>query len=69
LLHHGENCLAYPPGDAAQLAARVQELLISPALRCQMAETAQSEVLAQFNDAAVMDKVENFLTESQSQTE
>ena len=44
LLHHGENALTYPPGDAAQLAARMQELLLSPALRCQMAETAQAEV-------------------------
>ncbi|HEV7928444.1 MAG TPA: glycosyltransferase family 4 protein [Verrucomicrobiae bacterium] len=69
LLRHGENCMTYPPGDPAQLAARVQELLISPALRCQMAETAQSEVLAQFNDAAVMDRVESFLNESHSQTE
>jgi hypothetical protein len=50
------------------LAARVQELLISPALRCQMAEAAQSEVLAQFNDATVIDQVENFLAEAQSQT-
>lgn len=68
LLHHGENALTYPPGDAAELAARVQELLISPALRCQMAEAAQANVLAQFNDATVMDQVENFLTESQAQT-
>ena len=68
LLHHGENSLTYPPGNAEQLAARIQELLISPALRCQMAETAQSEVLAKFNDATVMDQVENFLTVSQSQT-
>ena len=69
LLRHGENCLTYPPGDAAQLASRLQELLISPALRCQMAETAQAEVLEKFNDATVMDKIENFLTESQNQTE
>jgi glycogen(starch) synthase len=68
LLHHGENSLTYPPGNAEQLAARIQELLISPALRCQMAEAAQSEVLAKFNDATVMDQVENFLTVSQSQT-
>jgi len=69
LLRHGENCLTYPPGDAAQLASRIQEMLISPALRCQMAETAQSEVLANFNDATVVDQIENFLTESQNQTE
>jgi glycosyltransferase involved in cell wall biosynthesis len=69
LLRHGENCLTYPPGDAAQLAARIQELLISPALRCQMAEAAQAEVLEKFNDATVIDQVENFLTEAQAQME
>ena len=69
LLRHGENALTYPPGDAAQLAARIQELMISPALRCQMAETAQEEALSRFNDAAVMDQVENFLQSAQTQTE
>ena len=68
LLRHGENALTYPPGNAAQLAARMQELQMSPALRCQMAETAQAEVLAKFNDTLVMDRVENFLTVSQAQT-
>jgi glycosyltransferase involved in cell wall biosynthesis len=68
LLRHGENALTYPPGDAAQLAARMQELRISPALRCQMAETAQAEVLTRFNDTVVMDQVENFLTVTQAQT-
>jgi len=69
LLRHGENALTYPAGDAEQLAARIQELLISPALRCQMAEAAQSEVLARFNNATVMDQIENFLTEAQAQTD
>jgi glycosyltransferase involved in cell wall biosynthesis len=69
LLHHGENALTYAPGDPTQLAARIQELLISPALRRQMAETAQSEVLAKFNDTTVIDQVENFLTGSQTQTD
>ena len=68
LLHHGENALTYPPGDAAQLAARMQELQVSPALRCQMAESAQAEVLEKFNDTVVMDRVENFLAVSQAQT-
>jgi len=67
LLRHGENALTYPPGDAAQLAARMQELQISPALRCQMAETAQADVMSQFNDTVVIDQVEHFLTESQAQ--
>ena len=33
-----------------------------------MAETAQSEVMARFNESVVMDQVENFLTVSQTQT-
>jgi glycogen synthase len=65
LLRHGENALTYEPGDPDQLACRIQELLISPALRCQMAENAQAEVLAKFNDSTVMDQIENYLTVSQ----
>lgn len=65
LLRHGENAFTYPPGDDEQLAMRIQELLISPALRLQMAETAQTEVLAKFNDSTVMDQIENYLTVSQ----
>jgi hypothetical protein len=34
-----------------------------------MAEAAQSEVLARFNNATVMDQIENFLTEAQAQTD
>jgi glycogen(starch) synthase len=68
LLRHGENALTYPAGDAEELALRMQELQISPALRCQMAETAQAEVLARFNDTTVIDQIENFLTNSQAQT-
>jgi glycosyltransferase involved in cell wall biosynthesis len=65
LLRHGENALTYSPGDPDQLATRIYELLISPALRYQMAENAQAEVLAKFNDSTVMDQIENYLTVSQ----
>jgi glycosyltransferase involved in cell wall biosynthesis len=68
LLHHGENSLIYPPGNEQELAARIQELLISPALRIQMAQAAQAQVLEKFNEATVIDQVENFLTNAQSQT-
>jgi phosphohistidine phosphatase SixA len=67
LLRHGENALTYPAGNAEKLALRIQELLISPALRCQMAEQAQAEVLAKFNDTTVIDQIENCLTASNSQ--
>jgi hypothetical protein len=33
-----------------------------------MAETAQAEVMAKFNDTVVMDQVEDFLTATQAQT-
>ncbi len=68
LIRHGENGLTFPPGDAGQLAARIQELQISPALRHQMAQTAQEEVLAKFNETVVMDQIENYLTAAQAQT-
>jgi len=68
LLRHGENALTYPAGDAEELASRMQELLISPALRCQMAETAQAQVLARFNDTTVLDQIENFLAIAQART-
>lgn len=68
LVRHGENGLTYPPGDAGQLAARIQELQISPALRQQMAQSAQEEVLAKFNETVVMDQIEAFLTTAQAQT-
>jgi hypothetical protein len=33
-----------------------------------MAETAQAEVLAKFNDSTVLDQIENFLANAQTQT-
>ena len=33
-----------------------------------MAETAQNEVLSKFNESTVMDQVESFLANSQTQT-
>jgi len=69
LLRHGENALTYPPGDAEQLAARINELILSPALRFQMAQTAQEEVSSRFSDVTVMDQVEQFLQSALTQTE
>ena len=64
LLRHGENALTYAPGEAYELATRIQELQVSPALRGQMAETAQAEVLAHYNETAVTDRIEAFLETS-----
>jgi len=62
ILRNGETGLTYTPGDADQLAARVQELQVSPAFRCQMAETAQQEVLNSYNEVVVTDKIEDYIT-------
>ena len=61
LFRHGENALIYTPGDAIELASRIQELQMQPALRCQMAETAQTEVQSKFNETAFVDQIENYL--------
>ena len=66
LLRHGENALTYAPGEAYELATRIQEMQVSPALRVQMAETAQAEVLAHYNETAVTDRIEAFLETSLS---
>ncbi|HWN95060.1 MAG TPA: glycosyltransferase family 4 protein [Methylomirabilota bacterium] len=64
LLRHGENAFTYMPGEVYELAQRIQELQLSRALRTQMAENAQAEVLAQFNETAVTDRIEAFLETS-----
>jgi len=61
LLRHGENALTYQPGDAAGLAACIQELSLQPALRAQMAELAQNEVMSRFNESVTIDAIESFL--------
>jgi glycogen(starch) synthase len=65
LFRHGENAFTYTPGDAVDLASRIQELQIQPALRTQAAETAQVEVLSKYNESVAMDQVENYLNTSQ----
>jgi glycogen(starch) synthase len=64
LLRHGENAFTYRPGEPYELAQSIQEMQLSPALRHQMATTAQEEVLAQFNESVVTDRIEAFLETS-----
>jgi glycosyltransferase involved in cell wall biosynthesis len=61
LLRHGENAFTYRPGDPEELAARIHELHLQPALRAQMAEVAQSEVMSRFNESVTVDQIESFL--------
>ena len=64
LLRPGENAFTFRPGEPYELAQSIQEMQRSPALRTQMAETAQSEVQAQFNETVVTDRIEVFLETS-----
>jgi len=64
LFRHGENALIYTSGDPLELAARIQELQMQPALRRQMAETAQAEVQSKYNETTVVDQIENYLNAS-----
>jgi glycosyltransferase involved in cell wall biosynthesis len=65
LFRHGENAFTYETANAAELAARIQELQMQPALRTQMAEAAQCEVLSKYNESNVTDQIENYLNVSQ----
>jgi glycogen synthase len=61
LMRHGENAFVFSPGNTTELASRIQELHVQPALRQQVAETAQAEVQARFNETVVMDQIEGYL--------
>jgi len=61
LIRHGENGFAYTPKEPAELVSRIHEVLIGPALRCQVAETAQMEVMSYYNETSVVDRIEGVL--------
>lgn len=56
-----QNALTYAPGDSETLASRMLLLQQNPQLRCQIAETAQQEVLSQLNESTVTDRIEAYL--------
>jgi glycosyltransferase involved in cell wall biosynthesis len=64
LLRHGENALTYTPGNVVELASRFQELLMQPALRQQMAQTAQAEVMGKLGESMTLDRIEAYLSGS-----
>jgi glycogen(starch) synthase len=64
LLRHGENALTFTSGDALELASRIQEIQLQPALVRQMTETAQAEVSSNFHETGVIDRIETYLNQS-----
>ena len=61
LLRAGENGWAYKPGDALELASRIQEVQMQPALRAQIVENAQTEVMTRYSESSMLDQIENHL--------
>lgn len=61
LLRAGENGWIYKPGDALELASRIQEVQMQPALRAQILENAQSEVMTRYSESSMLDQIENYL--------
>ena len=64
VVRHGETAFTYAAGDARELASRVQELQIQPALRCQVVENAQHLVFTLLSESAVTDQIEQYLEAS-----
>ena len=63
LLHHGENALTYPAGDAEELAIRIRELAANPALAHRLAVAAQAG-MARFDEPVIVDQIEQYLLET-----
>ena len=60
-LKHGINGLTFNAGDPGDLADRILELQSKPELRVHMADSAQQDVLASFDETTIIDQVENYL--------
>jgi glycogen synthase len=61
LLRSGENGWVYTPGDALELISRIQEVQMQPALRTQITETAQAEVMTRYSESSMLDQIEAYL--------
>lgn len=64
LLREEGNAFIYTPGQAEELAARMMELQLQPVLCREVVERAQEEVLSQYNDVVIADRIENYLETS-----
>jgi glycosyltransferase involved in cell wall biosynthesis len=60
LLRAGENGWVYTAGDAVELASRLQEVQMQPALRTQIVEAAQTEVMTRYSESSMLDLIESY---------
>jgi glycosyltransferase involved in cell wall biosynthesis len=63
LVRDGENALGFEAGDDEALARQIARLAGDPALRTALAETAEREVVARYDLAAITSQIEDFLRE------
>jgi glycosyltransferase involved in cell wall biosynthesis len=61
IFREAQNSLTFGPGDSELLASRMYQLQQDAKLRCEIAEAGQQEVMSQFNESAVTDKIETYL--------
>ena len=66
LVRDGENALGFTAGDDAELARQIARLAGDPVLRTALAETAEREVVARYDLAAITWQIEDFLREGSS---
>ena len=64
LLRAGENGWAYKPGVPLELASRIQEVQMQPALRAQILENAQAEVMTRYSESSMLDNIETYLQQT-----
>jgi glycogen synthase len=64
LIRAGENGWVYKPGEPLELASRIQEVQMQPALRGQIVENAQQEVMTRYSESSMLDQIENYLVQT-----
>lgn len=65
-LIHDQTALVFTPGDASQLAGQLMRLAKDPSLREELAGAGQSRVLAEANEATVLDRMEGLIEEART---
>lgn len=61
MLGHDENSLTFTPGEAAELADRIEKVLLEPSLGSTLANAGRDLVLREFTTNRMVDEVESWL--------
>lgn len=63
MMHHGQNALTYPAGDAVALATQIEAALCEPALRARLARAGQQLILERFTLQRMVGDFETWLSD------